>query len=58
MLCEELDAEPVWVINNGISHTDEIATREIEPWVQVSVRKHCNGNKVTGKATNVLDKNS
>eukprot|EP00117_Sycon_ciliatum_P025329 scpid43084/ scgid5079/ Alpha-L-arabinofuranosidase 1; Beta-D-xylosidase len=34
ILCELLGADPVWVINNGISHTDEIATADIEPWVQ------------------------
>ena len=35
VLCEVLKAEPVWVINNGLSVTQEVPTSEIQPWVQV-----------------------
>ncbi|XP_065839002.1 uncharacterized protein [Oscarella lobularis] len=34
VLCEVLKAEPVWVINNGLSVTQEVPTSEIQPWVQ------------------------
>jgi len=33
-LVEELKAEPVWVINNGVSHDESITGKEITPWVQ------------------------
>ncbi|CAI8613751.1 unnamed protein product [Vicia faba] len=33
-LAEDIGAAPVWVFNNGISHTDEIDTRVIAPFVQ------------------------
>ncbi len=36
LLAEELDAEPIWVINNGISHIEDIPTSQIGPWVQVT----------------------
>ncbi|EFN58711.1 hypothetical protein CHLNCDRAFT_140355 [Chlorella variabilis] len=32
LLAEELGAEPVWVVNNGIAHNDQVATRDIWPW--------------------------
>lgn len=35
LLAEELGAEPVWVVNNGVSHREDIATADIGPWVQV-----------------------
>ncbi len=34
-LAEALDAEPVWVINNGIAHEDSIPAAHIWPLVQV-----------------------
>ncbi len=34
-LAEALDAEPVWVINNGIAHEDSIPAALIWPLVQV-----------------------
>lgn len=34
-LAEALDAEPVWVINNGISHTYSVPAENIWPLVQV-----------------------
>ena len=34
LLAEELGAEPVWVINNGIAHVDQVPTRDIMPYVQ------------------------
>ncbi|XP_058750656.1 alpha-L-arabinofuranosidase 1-like [Vicia villosa] len=33
-LAEDIGAAPVWVFNNGISHTDEIDTSVIGPFVQ------------------------
>lgn len=33
-LAEDLNALPVWVFNNGISHTDEVSTSNIGPFVQ------------------------
>eukprot|EP00249_Psilotum_nudum_P011384 c23140_g1_i1 orf=470-2455(+) len=33
-LAEDLKASPVWVFNNGISHTDEVASSVIEPFIQ------------------------
>ncbi|WJX78060.1 aspartate-semialdehyde dehydrogenase-like protein [Trifolium repens] len=33
-LAEDIGAAPVWVFNSGISHTDEIDTRVIAPFVQ------------------------
>lgn len=34
LLAEELDAAPVWVANNGVSHQESIAVQDIGPWVQ------------------------
>ncbi|KAK7243579.1 hypothetical protein RIF29_38384 [Crotalaria pallida] len=34
-LAEDLDALPIWVFNNGISHTDEVDTSIISPFVQI-----------------------
>ncbi|KAK7260585.1 hypothetical protein RIF29_26754 [Crotalaria pallida] len=34
-LAEDLDALPIWVFNNGISHTDEVDTSVISPFVQI-----------------------
>lgn len=34
MLAEELDAEPVWVLNNGVAHVESLPTSQIEAWVQ------------------------
>lgn len=34
-LAEALDAEPLWVINNGISHTYSVPAENIWPLVQV-----------------------
>eukprot|EP00884_Botryococcus_braunii_P006062 jgi/Botrbrau1/15457/Bobra.43_2s0082.2 len=33
-LAEELGAEPVWVINNGISHREDTPIPQIDKWVQ------------------------
>ncbi len=32
-LCDELEVEPIWVINNGVSHQEAIATSDIMPWI-------------------------
>eukprot|EP00884_Botryococcus_braunii_P004902 jgi/Botrbrau1/14412/Bobra.0014s0059.1 len=34
LLTEELGAEPVWVINSGVSHLESLPTWQIESWVQ------------------------
>lgn len=34
LLVEELETEPVWVINNGISHDESIKPKDILPWIQ------------------------
>ncbi|XLS61990.1 hypothetical protein HN51_016218 [Arachis hypogaea] len=34
-LAEDIGAKPIWVFNNGISHTDEVDTSAIKPFVQV-----------------------
>ena len=34
LLAEELNAEPIWVINAGISHKESIPGKNILPWVQ------------------------
>ncbi|CAL8462764.1 g2297 [Coccomyxa elongata] len=34
LLAEELGAEPVWVVNNGISHREDVPTAQIGPWIQ------------------------
>ena len=34
-LAEALEAEPVWVINNGIAHEDQVPAAHIWPLVQV-----------------------
>ena len=42
-LAEELGAEPVWVINNGVAHADSVPATDIQPWVQVgAVAAACN----------------
>lgn len=33
MLAEELKAEPVWVINSGVSHLESLPTSQIDSWV-------------------------
>ena len=33
-LAEELGAEPVWVVNNGLSHSESVPAGRIQPWVQ------------------------
>ncbi|KAJ0977953.1 hypothetical protein J5N97_013427 [Dioscorea zingiberensis] len=33
-LAEDLGASPVWVVNNGVSHTDQVDTSSILPFVQ------------------------
>ena len=35
-LAEALEAEPLWVINNGIAHEDSVPAARIWPLVQVS----------------------
>jgi hypothetical protein len=37
-LAQELGAEPVWVVNSGNSHREDIPTSKIGPWVQVRVQ--------------------
>ena len=32
-LCEELKTEPIWVINNGISHQESLPTAQVLPWI-------------------------
>lgn len=34
LLVEELDAEPIWVLNNGLSHEESVPTAQIQPLVQ------------------------
>ncbi|XP_020960332.1 alpha-L-arabinofuranosidase 1-like [Arachis ipaensis] len=36
-LAEDIGAKPIWVFNNGISHTDEVDTSAIKPFVQDTV---------------------
>ena len=45
LLADELEAEPVWVINAGISHRQDISTSQIRPWIQASPSSHtpCSG---------------
>ena len=33
-LAEDLGAEPVWVVNNGVSHEESVPAGHIESWVQ------------------------
>ncbi|KAL5215448.1 hypothetical protein ABZP36_006849 [Zizania latifolia] len=33
-LCEDLDAAPIWVFNNGVSHNEEVDTTAIAPFVK------------------------
>ena len=34
LLAEELQAEPVYVINNGVSHQESVPVSEIRPYIQ------------------------
>ncbi len=34
LLTEELGSEAVWVINNGVSHWQDVPTDQIGPWVE------------------------
>lgn len=34
LLVEELGAEPIWVLNNGLSHEESVPTAQIQPLVQ------------------------
>ncbi|KAK9907267.1 hypothetical protein WJX75_000303 [Coccomyxa subellipsoidea] len=34
LLAEELGAEPVWVVNNGVSHREDIPTAQIGPLIE------------------------
>ena len=36
LLAEVLKAEPVWVINAGVAHQQDIPTSQIAPWIQVN----------------------
>lgn len=33
-LAEDLDALPIWVFNNGISHNDQVDTSDVQPFIQ------------------------
>lgn len=33
-LAEDLGAEPVWVVNNGVSHEESVPAGRIQSWVQ------------------------
>ena len=33
-LAEDLGAEPVWVVNNGVSHEESVPAGHIQSWVQ------------------------
>ena len=35
LLAEVLEADPVWVVNAGISHQEDTPTSQMGPWVQV-----------------------
>lgn len=37
LLAEELQAEPVYVINNGVSHQESVPVSEIEPYIKETV---------------------
>lgn len=34
LLAEDLNAAPIWVFNNGISHTDEVSSSVIQPFIE------------------------
>ncbi|KAI7845621.1 hypothetical protein COHA_000907 [Chlorella ohadii] len=34
LLVEELQTEPIWVINNGVAHGDSVRGADIMPWVE------------------------
>lgn len=38
LLAEELGAEPVWVVNSGVSHREDIPTAQIGPWIEVCLQ--------------------
>ncbi|KAK9747959.1 hypothetical protein RND81_02G026600 [Saponaria officinalis] len=50
-LAEDLGAEPVWVINNGFSHTDSVDPSLIQPFVQEMLDsiEFARGNAKTSK---------
>jgi alpha-N-arabinofuranosidase len=37
LLAEQLGAEAVWVINNGVSHGQDIPTKDIQPWMDAAL---------------------
>jgi hypothetical protein len=39
LLCEELGAEPVWVVNAGISQSESVQPRDLAGWVQVGLEQ-------------------
>ncbi len=34
-LCEKLNAEPVWVVQSGVSQTESVSPEQLKPWIQV-----------------------
>ncbi|AED93527.1 unnamed protein product [Arabidopsis thaliana] len=36
-LAEDLGASPIWVFNNGISHNDQVETKNVMPFVQEAI---------------------
>ncbi|MBP2631356.1 MAG: hypothetical protein H6Q70_1984 [Firmicutes bacterium] len=48
-LCEDLGAEPLYVINIGIAHKDNIPLDELDPWVQEALDaiEYANGDITT-----------
>jgi len=46
-LCELLGTEPVWVINNGVSHDESVQTSNIQPRIQDTGQSRvCDGRHV------------
>ncbi len=45
-MCEDLDAEPLFVINCGMSHREIVPLREMKPWVQdaLDALEYANGS--------------
>lgn len=48
-LCEDLGAQPLFVINCGMAHRDNIRVEELEPYVQdaLDALEYCNGSTAT-----------
>jgi alpha-N-arabinofuranosidase len=38
-LAEDIDSVPIWVFNNGLSHTTEVDTKTLGPFIKVCVER-------------------